>query len=486
MTTTNKNKKKRVVVSPQEGSQADFLNAREKIVFYGGAAGSGKSHALIMDALQYINDPNFYAIYFRQNTTQLEGSLWPLAKSIYSQFGAVFREKQKTCTFPSGAKIKFSYMELDKHADPAHQGIEYSAIYWDEFTHFNEFMFNYLRSRMRSQSDNPSFMKASMNPDRDHFVYEWIKHYLYEEDQLDENGECEDDMRKGCPDRSLCGLTRYFVIIGNDLHTAWDKQKLIDKFPKNKPKSYTFISGTIDDNPILDEIEPDYRENLESLPHVNKQRLRYGNWDVRPEGSGYFERGWCEIVNRIPASAVRVRSWDTAATLPSDITPNPDWTAGVRMSKDKNGIYYIEHVERFRDRPAGVEAKIKDVAKDLDGDDILVTIPMDPAAAGKAQATQIIRMLAENGITCRSKPTNKNKVTRFSPFSAAAEAGLIKIVQGSWNNAYFSELESFTGDGKLKDDQVDATSDAFITLADKKHVPVFRLPNMSRSNPFNS
>lgn len=264
------------VVAPQEGSQADFINNRSTIVLYGGAAGSGKSHALVMDALQYIHDPDFYAVYFRKNTVQLDGSLWPLAKRMYAPFGATFREKEKTATFPSGAKIKFSYMELEKHAE-SHQGIEYSGIYWDETTHFSPSQFHYLRSRMRSRAQNESFMKCSMNPDRDHFIYDWVKPYLYTQDQVDpETGECDDEKRKGCPDRSLCGRQRYFVFIGNDVHHSWDYDELKAKFPKNNPRTYTFIAGTIDDNPILDELEPDYREQLESLPHINKQRLRYG------------------------------------------------------------------------------------------------------------------------------------------------------------------------------------------------------------------
>lgn len=65
--------KQKVTVAPQAGSQADFLNCHDDIVFYGGSAGSGKSHALLMDALQYKDDPDFYGVYFRQNTTQLEG-----------------------------------------------------------------------------------------------------------------------------------------------------------------------------------------------------------------------------------------------------------------------------------------------------------------------------------------------------------------------------------------------------------------------------
>lgn len=322
-----------------------------------------------------------------------------------------------------------------------------------------------------------------MNPDRDHFVFNWIEPYLYKEDQFDEDGNPLEEKRAGCPDRTLCGKLRYFVMIGNDLHSSWSKKELEQQFPKNKPKTYTFIAGTIDDNPILDELEPDYREMLESLPRVNKQRLRYGNWFARPEGSGYFRREWCEIVPQAPRSAVRVRSWDLASTIPSDVNPDPDWTAGVLMSKDKNNIYYVEDVQRFRDRPQGVEARLLETAE-WDGSDVSVTVPQDPGSAGKSQCVQLIRKLAEQGNHARAKPTHANKVTRFSPFSAAAEAGLVKIVQGSWNDKYFSELEAFVGDGKTKDDQCDGSSDAFITLAEKKVVPSFSPINLTMSNPF--
>lgn len=477
--------KPKVIVAPQAGSQSDFINNHCDIVFYGGAAGSGKSHALLMDALQYITDPNFYAVYFRQNTTQLEGSLWPAAKRMYTQFGGVFREKEKTCTFPSGAKIKFGYMELEKHAD-FHQGIEYSGIYWDEFTHFSEYQFHYLRSRMRSQARNKSFMKCSMNPDRDHFVYEWVKPYLYAQDEVNEDGTQNFEKMKGCPNRELCGKVRYFLIKGNDMFSYWTMEELLNEYPDTKQadiRTYTFISGTIDDNPILDEIEPAYRSQLDNLPRVSRLRLRYGNWDVRPEGSGYFQRSWVEIVPQAPRSATRVRSWDLASTLPSEIYPNPDWTAGVRMSKDREGIYYVEDVIRFRDRPDGVMTKMKEAGVE-DGADVLITVPQDPGAAGKSTALQQIRALAEQGNTAKAKTTHANKVTRFSPFSAMAEAGMVKVVEGSWNNAYFSELEAFTGDGKTKDDQVDATSDAFITLAEKKHVPSFQMPHFGQVNPF--
>lgn len=179
--------------------------------------------------------------------------------------------------------------------------------------------------------------------------------------------------------------------------------------------------------------------------------MRYGNWEARPEGSGYYQRSWLPVVTKAPAKAQRVRSWDLASSVPSDVNPNPDWTVGVLMSRTAEGRYTIEDVVRFRDRPDGVTKAILETAA-RDGTDVLVTIPQDPGAAGKAAALQVVRKLAEQGNTAKVRTTHTNKVTRYSPFSAMAESGMVDIVQGSWNNIYHSESEAFTGDGKTKDD----------------------------------
>lgn len=440
-------------IAPQPGSQEVFLNTTADIVLYGGAAGSGKTAALLMDALRFKDDPNYRAVYFRKNTTQLQGGLWPAAKKLYSMWGGEPKENKMEIHFPSGAVIKFAYMELDKHKD-GHQGIEYSAVYWDEFTHFDRAQVEYLMTRMRSGAEGDSYMKCSMNPDRDHFVYDWVEPYL---DSY------------GYPDPEKCGRIRYFVMDGTTMVSAWDLKDILEQYPLEIPQTYTFVQGTIDDNPILDFLEPKYRGKLENSSPINVARLRYGNWNARAEGSNYFDRSWTPLVDAAPLDKNVIRAWDLAATLPSEVNPNPDWTAGVRMSKAKDGCYYIEHVVRFRDRPSGVESQIIDTAK---GDSTRsgVFIPQDPGAAGKSYATSLIRKLVELGFRARAKPTNKDKVTRFAPFSAAAEAGLVKVVKGSWNDAFFTELEGFTGDGKTKDDQVDATSDAFSSLNEMRFV----------------
>jgi hypothetical protein len=79
-------------------------------------AGSGKSHLAQMLALNYINDPNFRAVYIRQNSKQFSqsGGLWDTAKDMYSDFGAVFNETTMTVKFPSGAMIQHKSCNADR------------------------------------------------------------------------------------------------------------------------------------------------------------------------------------------------------------------------------------------------------------------------------------------------------------------------------------------------------------------------------------
>jgi len=79
---------------------------------------------------------------------------------------------------------------------------------------------------------------------------------------------------------------------------------------------------------------------------------------------------------------------------------------------------------------------------------------------------------------------HKSKVVRFQPFAAASEAGLVSYVEADWNESYFFELEAFDGTRKVSDDQVDATSDSFITLAIRKEIPSFAVPINLKTNEF--
>ena len=137
---------------------------------------------------------------------------------------------------------------------------------------------------------------------------------------------------------------------------------------------------------------------------------------------------------------------------------------------------------RDRLRPNGVEALILDTA-DSDGD-MRIVIPEDPGGAGKSYTASLRKAIAERGHYATKRRPHKDKVTRFASFSTIAESGFVKIVRGDWNDKYFEELEAFIGDGKTKDDQVDATSDGFNTLAEQRVIGEFTMFSLNQSNPF--
>jgi predicted phage terminase large subunit-like protein len=179
-----------------------------------------------------------------------------------------------------------------------------------------------------------------------------------------------------------------------------------------------------------------------------------------PRGGGLFQRDWFEIVPGAPADANKVRYWDAASTEAKG-TGDPDYTVGVRMS-EKGGIFYVEDVRRKRANPLAVEIMVRQTA-DLDGN-MPVWMEQEGGASGKSMISHYQRNVMK-GIAFRGNRVSTSKVARADPFSAAAEAGNVKLVKGLWNEEYLREFELFPA-GK-HDDQVDASSGAYEKLNTK-------------------
>ena len=71
-----------LVFSPNAGPQTDFLAAPEKEVLYGGAAGGGKSYAMLVDLLRYANNRNHRALLLRLTLAELT-ELVDQSKKLY-------------------------------------------------------------------------------------------------------------------------------------------------------------------------------------------------------------------------------------------------------------------------------------------------------------------------------------------------------------------------------------------------------------------
>ncbi len=438
-------------LKPQAGPQEMFLSSAADIAIYGGAAGGGKSHALLMEPLRHITDPAFRAVIFRRNAKQVrnEGGLWDTAGRLYEALGGKPKETDLLWRFPSGATISFGHLDHEKNKYDW-QGSQITYLGFDELTHFTQSQFFYLLSRNRSLAKATPYIRATCNPDADSWVADLVRWWI--------------DPETGYPDPERSGRLRWFVRDGEHLVWNSDRMTLEELHPGRIAKSVTFVAAKVEDNKVLMDKDPGYRANLESLTTVERERLLHGNWNIRPAGGLYFRRSWFPIVAAAPVIGLRVRGWDLAASLPEG-SSDPDWSVGVRLSRDARGIYYVEKIERFRGTPGQVSKAIRNLAES-DGRNVTIALPQDPGQAGKAQRHSLIQGLA--GYRVRACPVTGSKLVRAAPFSAQVEAGNVMLVKGPWNEAFLNELEAFPS-GR-HDDQVDAVAEAFnaLTAIEKK------------------
>jgi len=182
------------------------------------------------------------------------------------------------------------------------------------------------------------------------------------------------------------------------------------------------------------------------------------------EEGGMFRSNWLKVIepSELPPKRARVRAWDLAAST------DGDFTVGVLMSRDTQGIYYIENVIRMRGTPHDVRSRILKTAKD-DGKSVKIVVPQDPGQAGKDQAQSYIRALS--GYRVKAKRPSGPKQTRAEPLASQAEGGNVRVVRGHWNQVFFDELDTFPLGSN--DDQVDAAADAFNELQGPRKPAVF-------------
>jgi predicted phage terminase large subunit-like protein len=461
-----------IVLRPQPGKQELFLSTPADIAIYGGAAGGGKSWALLLEPLRHIHVPGFACAMFRREAKQFrdKGGLWDESEKIYPLVGGIGREPVLRWTFPSGAGI--TGFHLEHEGDKlSHQGKQYALQLWDELTHFTEGQFFYLLSRLRSTCGVRPYVRATCNPDPDSWVAWFIAWWIGED---------------GLPIEERCGRLRWFARDGDQF--VWGDS--VDDVRRQAPHlfvgteeeqahvclSVTFISAKLDDNPALTRADPAYRGKLNALSAVDRARLKDGNWKVRAAAGLVFKRHWFGIVDKAPPNARRVRFWDLAATAPAP-GKDPDFTAGCLMAEHE-GQVFIEDMRRERETPLGVQRLVKTTAEQ-DGRKVRIRMEQEPGSSG-VNTIDLYQRTVLRGYVFAGVRSTGSKAERADPLSAAAEAGNVFLVRGVWNEAFLREAENFPPPkDKGHDDQVDAAAGAFneLMLGDD---PVARLRNMNK------
>lgn len=491
------------VIGPQSKFQEDYLQSNARILVAGGAAGSSKSHIGLMRHLRWMHDPLYRGFCIRKNSTAImkSGGLFDAAVHLYSQVDDIkIKMKDQKIVFSSGASVSFSHYENDK-AGQLYHGLELSNVFYDECTHASESHIWWLVSRLRTKANLDPSIWLSANPDPDSFLFDWVKWWLYPEGHE----------KYGMPDPEKNGMVRWLLRKEGVIFWGDSKEEMIvrygnpnlpaDHAKQVKPLSFQVILGTIYDNPYLIENQPEYLASLEALPDVERRRLLLGDWTAREQTSTHFLRSWVteDIIEPAASDIVKtVRSYDFAGTLKSDGNPSPDYFATSKVSKLRDGSYFVHDVQRTRIRFGDWEDFILKVAYQ-DGFKVDIVLPEDPNPAAKAATKILARSIAEKGFYVRTVRSSTSKLDRFRPFSSLAMNGHVKFLKNCGTdhenkiyndlNFVYTELERFTGLRKSgeanHDDIVDTLSDnIYVLTSSLTNIPTVSFPSMSKSNEF--
>lgn len=433
---------------------------------YGGAAGGGKSDALLMAAAQYVDRPEYAGCLFRRTFTDLAlpGAIMDRAHEWWDNMpGVAWDGNKKTFRFSSGAKIAFAYLQHTGD-ETRYQGSEFHFVGWDELTQFpDRRQYRYLLSRIRRPANSTTPLRSLSASNPGGSGHEWVK---------------ED----------------------------FDVEQCDGGFP--------FYPARVVDNPYID--RDAYIAGLMHLHPTTRAQLLNGDWTAREPGD-YFRREWFgplldPEVDTWPArDCRRVRWWDLAASVQEGAAH----TAGVKMARHRSGVRAIEHCASFKATPGQRDARIVDIAKS-DGPITTVGLEIEPGSGGVAQVESIATRLKQYGLRCvyarpkayldtREKvyvvraPSSANaKAARCDPVAACLERGYsrrgegeewdaltqdrvpwwgidadkpleqqsdgIRLFAGSWTQAYLDIVEGFPGDGTNRVDEADATSGAWSWL----------------------
>lgn len=413
---------------PPSPKQAAFLMETCREALYGGAAGGGKTDALLRAALQYVDVPGYAALLVRQTHPQLamEGGFIERAHDWLAGTSARWNGGDKRWTFPNGASLTFMHMERDNDRFKI-QGAEFHFIGFDELTNWSsDKVYRFSAARLRKPN--------------------------------------AESVKGACP---ACGMTLADVPLRMRAGTnpgsrgeAWVQTRFVDAWLAGKTgkgayavDDMRFLPAFAHDNPGLDQEE--YSQSLDVLDSQTRQQLKDGTWGIR--ANVMLRRDNFKVVEDWPRDGSRlVRAWDFAST--EDRGDNdPDYTVGALLAV-VHGQWWLIDIVRDRLGPGEVERLfMRTLLADQEryGLGVETVIEREPGSSGKLTVAAFQRMAAGHAV--HGLAPLGDKATRARPLMAATENDNFFIVRAPWNEVYLEEAALFP-DACPHDDQVDATT----------------------------
>ena len=457
-----------------------------------------------MKNLDSIHKDAFKCTVARKSRPELtrQGGLCSESAKFYEPMGGKFNKTNLVWTFPN-SKAEISFLGVpDESVLGGLQGLQASRLCIDEVgDDWSLDTVLFLLSRLRSPDPTLKCQCImSCNPNHRSFLKDWLEYCL--------------DPETGVPIEGTEKIVRWMIVLdgkvywGNSPEECFElhgrprgmimglgmKAEEMLKVPADRlflPKSFRHIPCGVYDNPyLLPPRNTSYLANLLAQPKKNQLKYLLGSWLNIDVGQGHFKRSWCKMIplEDVPKDVRWVRAYDLAASEKSEANRNPDASVGVLMARDPFGHYYIVDMLKMFERPHSLLQKM--IAQSLyDGQDIPIVIPQDGGGAGKIAAQHFVSVLSEAGCVVKVDVMSghSGKLNRGLPFCQVAEAGMVSVVVGNWNDEYFSIMEDFEGTAetmrKRHDDEWDATSSGFKHLARTNTLPTFTLGNDSYTRP---
>jgi hypothetical protein len=229
-------------------------------VFYGGAAGGGKTDCGICIPLVkqckyskklWYQHTSFKGLIMRRTIPELKKELVKRCYQYLPQTGATYNKSDRVWTWPHGAQL---YLSAAEHEDDVrkYDTEQFNYIFFEELTSFTEFQYIYMMSRCRpADEDLPSLMFSASNPGN--IGHGWVRKRFVE--PYKDGGKI---------------IRQYFFDKdGNYLVDANGQRKFIQRI---------FVKALGSDNPHLIKNDPDYLVKLEALPEAEKAAKLHGDW----------------------------------------------------------------------------------------------------------------------------------------------------------------------------------------------------------------
>ncbi len=384
--------------------QAAFLLLPQKEAFYGGQAGGGKSDALLMGALQYVDVPGYSALILRRSFKDLNKKGAIMDRAIdwlvrERKTDAKWRAADHRFDFPNGSSLTFGYLESTRDLEQ-YQSSEFQFIGWDELTQHPSDFYKFMFSRLRGPS-------------------------------------CP--LHDGTPGAKKCvelahvpQRVRSASNPGGPGH-EWVKERFITHGLRD---GRPFIPAGLDENPYVDKKQ--YLASMEELTAIQYAQLRHGDWDASITG-GLFKEEFFKrcYVDTIPGNVKLWRRWDLAASEPTEEHPNPDFAAGGLGGYDpRTKIFYVADVRAKQARPGVLEQLMKDTAED-DGPAVPILVEQEPGAAGKIVVASVARML--DAYRVYGDLASGNKMRAIEVIAGRAERGYLRFLRAPWNKELIRE-----------------------------------------------